>query len=164
MFCCTLLYVPSSFAIILMGKRELVALLSCLPCVSWLLCGSSSWCHGFVCSLWLWYFLIILTYCFYINRPKDKVFGHSGSRGWRLQPARGYHYSISNACHQQAASKYNVQNCLQVLLLYKLTNELTQKSSPQRFHQMRTNFCEVGTITDFTIGLENSTLWKYSSR
>ena len=28
MFCCTLLYVPSSFAIILMGKRELVALLS----------------------------------------------------------------------------------------------------------------------------------------
>ena len=28
MFCCTLLYVNSSFAIILMGKRELVALLS----------------------------------------------------------------------------------------------------------------------------------------
>ena len=33
MFCCTLLYVPSSFAIILIGKRELIALL-CL----------SSWC------------------------------------------------------------------------------------------------------------------------
>ena len=30
MFCCTLLYVHSSFAIILMGKRELIALL-CLP-------------------------------------------------------------------------------------------------------------------------------------
>ena len=28
MFCCTFLYVPSSFAIILMGKRELVALLN----------------------------------------------------------------------------------------------------------------------------------------
>ena len=28
MFCCTLLYAPSSFAIILVGKRELVALLS----------------------------------------------------------------------------------------------------------------------------------------
>ena len=27
MFCCTFLYVPSSFEIILMGKRELVALL-----------------------------------------------------------------------------------------------------------------------------------------
>ena len=27
----------------------------CLPGVSWLLCDSSSRCHGFVCSLWLWY-------------------------------------------------------------------------------------------------------------
>ena len=39
MFCCTLLYVPSSFAVILMGKRELVALLSlsawCLVTVVW---------------------------------------------------------------------------------------------------------------------------------
>ena len=40
MFCCTLLYVTSSLAIILMGKRELVALLSlsswCLWIVVWL--------------------------------------------------------------------------------------------------------------------------------
>ena len=40
MFCCTLLYVPLSFAIILMGKRELIALLSmsswCLVAVVWL--------------------------------------------------------------------------------------------------------------------------------
>ena len=40
MFCCTLLDVPSSFAIILMGKREQVALLSlsswCLVIVVWL--------------------------------------------------------------------------------------------------------------------------------
>ena len=40
MFCCTFLYVPSSFAIILMGKRELVGLLSlpswCLVIVVWL--------------------------------------------------------------------------------------------------------------------------------
>ena len=40
MFCCTLLYVPSSFATILMGKRELVALLNlsswCLVIVVWL--------------------------------------------------------------------------------------------------------------------------------
>ena len=40
MFCCTLLYVNSSFAIILMGKRELVAMLSlsswCLVIVVWL--------------------------------------------------------------------------------------------------------------------------------
>ena len=32
MFCCTLLYVHSSFVIILMGKRELDALLSLSPC------------------------------------------------------------------------------------------------------------------------------------
>ena len=36
--------------------------LVCRPGVSWLLSGSSSRCHGFVCSLWLLYFLIILTY------------------------------------------------------------------------------------------------------
>ena len=37
MFCCTLLYVHSSIAIILMGKRELVALLNL-----------SSWCLAMV--------------------------------------------------------------------------------------------------------------------
>ena len=59
-FCCTLLYVHSSIAIILKGKRELIALLNL-----------SSWClvmveryHRVVCSLLLWYFLIILTYYF----------------------------------------------------------------------------------------------------
>ena len=40
MFCCTFLYVPSSFASILMGKKELVPLLSmsssCLVIVVWL--------------------------------------------------------------------------------------------------------------------------------
>ena len=34
MLCCTLLYVHSSIAIILMGKRELIALLNRLPGVS----------------------------------------------------------------------------------------------------------------------------------
>ena len=34
MFCCTLLYVHSSIAVILMGKRELTACLICLPGVS----------------------------------------------------------------------------------------------------------------------------------
>ena len=48
MFCCTLLYVPPSFAIILNGKRELVALLS-LP----------SW---FLVSV-VWFFLAVLWVC-----------------------------------------------------------------------------------------------------
>ena len=42
MFCCTLLYVHSSIAIILMGKRELVALL-----------GLSSWCLVMIERLFL---------------------------------------------------------------------------------------------------------------
>ena len=33
MFCCTLLYVHSEFAIILMEQRKLAALLSCLPVI-----------------------------------------------------------------------------------------------------------------------------------
>ena len=42
MFCCTLLYVHSSIAIILMGKRELITLLN-----------SSSWCLVMVEQLFL---------------------------------------------------------------------------------------------------------------
>ena len=48
MFCCLLLYAPSSFAIILMGKRELVALLSL-----------SSWCLVIV----VWLFLVVPWVC-----------------------------------------------------------------------------------------------------
>ena len=52
MFCCTLLYVHSSFAIILMGKRELVALLSlffwCLVMVVWLFLAVPWVCLRFV--------------------------------------------------------------------------------------------------------------------
>ena len=48
MFCCTLLYVHSSFAIILMGMRELVALLNL-----------SSWCLAIV----VWPFLAVPWVC-----------------------------------------------------------------------------------------------------
>ena len=55
MFCCVLLYAHSSFAIILMGKRELVALLSLS---SWCLFLPVPWvCLQFVIVV----FLIILT-------------------------------------------------------------------------------------------------------
>ena len=47
-FCCTLLYAHSSFAIILMGQRELDALLSL-----------SSWCLVFV----VWLFLAVPLIC-----------------------------------------------------------------------------------------------------
>ena len=52
MFCCTLLYVHSSIAIILMGKRELIALLNlsswCLVIVVWLFLAVSWGCLQFV--------------------------------------------------------------------------------------------------------------------
>ena len=48
MFCCTLLYVHSSIAIILMGKRELIALLSL-----------SSW----ILIIVLWLFLTVPWVC-----------------------------------------------------------------------------------------------------
>ena len=49
MFCCTLLYVHSSIAIILMGKRELVALLNLS---SWcLMMVEQLGCRGVVCGL-----------------------------------------------------------------------------------------------------------------
>ena len=52
MFCCTLLCVRSSIAIILMGKRELVALLNlaswCLVMVEWHFLAVSQGCLRFV--------------------------------------------------------------------------------------------------------------------
>ena len=46
------------------GRESWLLCLICLPGVSWWLSGFSSRCHGVVCCLWLWYFLIILTYYF----------------------------------------------------------------------------------------------------
>ena len=55
MFCCMLLYVHSSIAIILMGKRELVALLNvsswCLKMVEWLYFALPCGCLRFVIVL-----------------------------------------------------------------------------------------------------------------
>ena len=52
LFCCTLLYVHSSIAIILIGKRELVALLNlsswCLVMVKWLFLAVPWGCLQFV--------------------------------------------------------------------------------------------------------------------
>ena len=52
LFCCTTLYVHSSIAIILMGKRELVALLNlsswCLVMVEWLFLAMPRGCLPFV--------------------------------------------------------------------------------------------------------------------
>ena len=62
------------------GRESGLLYFVCLPCVSWLLCGSSSRCHRFVCSLWLWYFLIILTYFFKTGQEKESHL--SDSQRW----------------------------------------------------------------------------------
>ena len=49
------------------GRDSWLLCLICLPGVSWWLSGSSSRCYGVVCGLWLWYFLIILTYYFWYS-------------------------------------------------------------------------------------------------
>ena len=70
MFCCTLLYVNSSIAIILMGKRELVGLLNlstwCLVMVEWFFLAVPWGCLRFVIvvfpdhnhSLFLMYYIV----------------------------------------------------------------------------------------------------------
>ena len=72
MFCCALLYVHSSFAIIFMGKRELVALLSlsswCLVIVVWLFLAVPWVCLQFVIVVFpdhTHYF------CFLLNVPRS---------------------------------------------------------------------------------------------
>ena len=96
MFCCTLLYVHSSIAIILMGKRELVALLnlssSCL--VGWL-SSSSLRCRGVVCSLWLWFFLIILTYYFRLFIASLKILGPRPSNPVAFDGSKAFVYDCT---------------------------------------------------------------------
>ena len=70
MFCCTLLYVHSSIAIILMGKRELIALLNlsswCLVMVERLFLAVPQGCLRFVIVVFPdhTYLLFIIPLCF----------------------------------------------------------------------------------------------------
>ena len=52
------------------GRESWLLYFNCLSDVLWLLvlCGSSSRCRGWVCSVWLWYFLIILIYFLVIHK------------------------------------------------------------------------------------------------
>ena len=81
MFCCTLLYVHSSIAIILMGKRELIALLNlsswCLVMVEQLFLAVPWGCLQFVIvvfpdhtHLLFFYFLVLWNRWFYCGTLK----------------------------------------------------------------------------------------------
>ena len=85
------------------GRESWLFCLVCLPGVLWLLCGSSSRCHGFVFSLWLWYILIILTYFFFISIsafcPQDSLWDYDT-----------YHLTPSQST-RSTRSSYNSQYC-----------------------------------------------------
>ena len=69
-FSVMILCISSSFATILKRKTRWLLCYFCLTDVLSLqmFCGSSSWCRGLVCSVWLLCFLIILTYFLALHR------------------------------------------------------------------------------------------------
>ena len=81
MFCCTLLYVHSSIAIILMGKRELIALLNlsswCLMMVERLFLAVPQGCLQFVIVVFPDHthllFFIVMTIGIYEKLASEKV-------------------------------------------------------------------------------------------
>ena len=85
MFCCTLLCVHSSVAVILVGKRELIALLSlsslCLVVVERLFLALPGGCLQFLIVV----FLIILTYYFQFIYSKIDMVTYV-SYHYRLNP------------------------------------------------------------------------------
>ena len=78
MFCCTLLYVHSSFAIILMEMRELVALLSlsswCLAMVVWLFLAVPWVCLRFVNVVFPDHTHLLFFSRFKLNHSENKGF------------------------------------------------------------------------------------------
>ena len=87
MFCCTLLYVHSSVAIILMGKRELVAMLNlsslCLVMVKWLFLAVPWGCLQFVIVVFPNHTHLLFLYMLhkgdYYYRGYSKRFGMVGA-------------------------------------------------------------------------------------
>ena len=79
MFCCTLLYVHSSIAIILMGKRELIALLKlsswCLVIVEWLFLAVPWGCLQFVIVVFPYHtHLLLSTYCHCMSKIAEQYY------------------------------------------------------------------------------------------
>ena len=108
--CNAVMYVQSNFAIISLAEREREGLLLDFDCLLdgvWLLVVfvSSSRCCGFVCSLRLWHFLVILIYikaC--VKRPlskrsnngfQDRLSLNAGQKYLQYcRPSLNYHLSL----------------------------------------------------------------------
>ena len=70
------------------GRESWLLCLICLPGVLWWLSGSSSRCYRVVCSLWLWYFLIILIYYFLWPRC---LISSTGMFSFMFEPSSSCH-------------------------------------------------------------------------
>ena len=94
MFCCTLLYVHTSIAIILMGKRELVALLNlcswCLSMVEWLFLVVPWGCLLFVIVVFPDH-----THLLFLN---SKSWNRCNRQSHQSYPFAGFHCVENNSC------------------------------------------------------------------
>ena len=85
-----------------------------LPDVLWLLVcyGSSSPCRGLVCSVWLWYFLIILTYVL-----KHSLFGNDSEPNLFIVRTKDYKNVLG--IHQMATCHQAKRHSFQGIWLLK---------------------------------------------
>ena len=88
MFCCTFLYVHSSIAITLMGKRELIALLNlsswCLVMVKRLFLAVPRGCLQFVIVIFTDHTHLVFLMCLACHVFFLQSFGHLLGKGWPL--------------------------------------------------------------------------------
>ena len=84
MFCCTLLYVHSSIAIILMGKRELIALLNlsswCLVMVERLFLAMPRGCLQFVIVVFPDHTHLLFLKALLLLKKNETIFGQAAYR------------------------------------------------------------------------------------
>ena len=91
------------------GRESWLLCLVCLPGVSWWLNGSSSGCHGVVCGLWLWYFLIILTYYFCLGRKESCLLLHVNMSMVGLSVSLCLFLWVSMQAHDVKTTSYRSQ-------------------------------------------------------
>ena len=100
------------------GRESWLLCLNCLLSVLWLiiLCGYSSWCREFVCSEWLWHFLIILTSYFGIcaHQRVNRWASFWVAKGPTLLvrgTTRGVQYVMETAQYISKSYIYTLFNC-----------------------------------------------------
>ena len=144
MFCCTLLHVHSSFAIILMGKRELMALLSlsswCLVIVVWLFFAVPWACLQVV-------IVVFLDHTHYFPWAKER-FLKIGNKDWWYQFSRK---ETSTSClttdqflsPQSQASRLNILfTVILCIILTSIKCYVTTNTDSRRNAHAKPNCCQ----------------------